>query len=107
MTLLSSADTLSRLDGYQTINGALKASNDLANDSVLRDRSQQLQGFILRDLKPTTTDTRNTNITTQALKLTATLFQFPSLSSGLTNDFRSHLLDMAIGVLKSESSTLR
>ncbi|KAF2151886.1 hypothetical protein K461DRAFT_279401 [Myriangium duriaei CBS 260.36] len=99
---LASPDSLLRLDGYQTLNGALKAYTNFPNEEALRERLPQLQSFILRDIKSSSDDTRNTNLTTQALKLSISLLQLASLSSNITNDFRSTLFDTALNVLGSE-----
>ncbi|GAM88400.1 hypothetical protein ANO11243_064330 [Dothideomycetidae sp. 11243] len=99
---LASSDPLIRLDGYRTLNGALKAYSNFPHEEALRDRMPQLQAFILRDVKLSPGDGRNSNLITQALKLCISLFPITGLAPSISNEFRAALLDAALNLLGNE-----
>lgn len=99
---LSSSDLLTRLDGYQILNSALKAHSNFPSKDALRERIPALQTYILRDVKPPADDTRNTNLSTQALKLVMALLQVERLSTSVTDDFRSSIFDLALDAMAKQ-----
>jgi len=88
-----------RLDAYQTLNAARKAYSDLPAEEALRSKVPQLTQYVVRDLRTTSNMPQNTNLITQALKLTISLLNTPSTASMLSGDFQIQLLDTATNVL--------
>lgn len=105
LQLLFSPVPTSRLDGYRTLNGALKTYDNMPEIKTLRDKMGQLMQCIERDISaPSDTGgIMDTSLITQALKLTTVLFIAPQLNSALTVDFRAFVLDRSIEVLQQES----
>lgn len=92
-----------RLDGYRTLNGALKTYDNLPEAKAIRERMGMLQQHIRRDLSASgkAGSTMDTNLTTQALRLAVALLS-PQLSPALTDDFKTMLVDRSIEVLSQE-----
>jgi hypothetical protein len=92
---LASSSRSSRLDAYKTLNGCLKAYDDLPDTRAIAEKMPLLTGFIRRDLSQdlSKTEVLNTQFTTQVLKLVTIFIFSPTLSDMLSDDFRCFLLD--------------
>lgn len=104
LKLLASPTTSSRLDGYRTLNGAIKAYENLPHADAMRNKMSLLSQFLIRDIvvKPAKNDPTEANLTTQALKLTTALILTPALDNCFSNDFSASLLDQSIDVITRE-----
>lgn len=104
--MLAASSPSSRLDGYLTLNGALKAYEDLPSPDALKAKMSLLTQFMARDITAATsgkTDPTASSLTSQALKLATALCMIPSLHGCYTEDFQTLLLDKAIQVISSEN----
>lgn len=99
--LLASASSTSRLDGYRTLNGALKAYDDLPNPDLLKAKMTLLTQFMARDISspPAKNDPIEANLTTQALKLATAIILIPALSGCFNDDFQALIIDRSIDVV--------
>lgn len=104
LRFLDNPSTAMRLDGYSTLNGALKAYEDLPDLDALRSKMPLLAKYIIRDIsEPTSKSTPMTsNLTTQALKLTTALLMLPTLEDAMDEQFQTMLVDRAIEVLEQD-----
>ena len=96
---LARGDTAECVDAYQTLAAAVKAYDDLPDQSLLRSKlhlitksmKQHLTSLDRPDFQPT-----ETNLVTSALKVVVILVWNPDFSPYLTDDFRLFVLDRAI-----------
>ncbi|PNS21741.1 hypothetical protein CAC42_1595 [Sphaceloma murrayae] len=99
---LGSQDVLSRLDGYMTLNNALKAHDDFPAVSDLREQVPRIAQYVLRDLRGEANSPQSKNINTQALNLTNVLFTIPGLAAEVPGDVRNALLDLALQAMAQD-----
>ncbi|KAI4764966.1 hypothetical protein E4T52_02086 [Aureobasidium sp. EXF-3400] len=104
LKFLDAPSTALRLDGYSTLNGALKAYDDLPDVDAMRSKLPSLVKYISRDIlessrKP---DPMTSNLTTQALKLTTAILMLPALADALDEQFETLLVDRAIEILEQD-----
>ena len=104
---LASPSRSFRLDAYQTLNGCLKAYEDLPDPQAMAEKMPLLTGFIRRDLSPGTVagGIQDTQLTVQVLKLVTILLWTPKLADALPDDFRIFVLDLSISVLADHNSS--
>ncbi|TKX26681.1 Rap1-interacting factor 1 N-terminal-like protein [Elsinoe australis] len=103
MQSLASQDGLLRLDGYMTLNNALKAHDNFPTEAELREKVPRImQCYTLRDLRADTTNPQSKNITTQALNLVNVIFTIPSLAAEVSNEVRNSLLDLSLQAFSQE-----
>ncbi|KAG2163108.1 hypothetical protein VTO58DRAFT_110574 [Aureobasidium pullulans] len=104
LKFLESPSTAMRLDGYSTLNGALKAYDDLPDMAAMRSRMPALIKHMSRDILESTrkSDPMTSNLTTQALKLTTAILMSPALADCLDEQFQTLLVDRAIEVLEQD-----
>ncbi|KAE8394735.1 Rap1-interacting factor 1 N terminal-domain-containing protein [Aspergillus alliaceus] len=99
---LAGESVSSRLDAYMQFFGALRAYEELPGGQDIADKLSLVTQFIQRDV---TRDIgiggpMNTNLVTQALKLSAALVWHTELSSQLPEDFKTFLVDHSINSLQ-------
>ncbi|KAG9948209.1 hypothetical protein KCU85_g5298, partial [Aureobasidium melanogenum] len=104
LKFLDAPSTALRLDGYSTLNGALKAYDDLPDIDAMRSKMPLLVKYMSRDIlessrKP---DPMASNLTTQALKLTTAILMLPALADSLDEQFETLLVDRAIEILEQD-----
>ncbi|KAK6003058.1 hypothetical protein QM012_000903 [Aureobasidium pullulans] len=104
LKFLDAPSTALRLDGYSTLNGALKAYDDLPDVDAMRSKMPLLIKYMSRDIlessrKP---DPMASNLTTQALKLTTAILMLPALADSLDEQFETLLVDRAVEVLEQD-----
>ncbi|KAG8631746.1 hypothetical protein KVT40_000886 [Elsinoe batatas] len=99
---LGTQDPMLRLDGYMTLNNALKAHDDFPGETELREKVPRILQYAIRDLKADTTSPQSKNIQTQALNLVSVLFSKPNLTSDVSADSRMALLDLALSTFGQE-----
>lgn len=98
---LASQSRASRLDAYLALNGALKAYEGMPDPESMREKMGLIMQFLTRDMAWKDADgTLDTNIATQALKLTGAILFDGSLSKSLDDDFKSFLVDRSIIVME-------
>ncbi|KAL1304079.1 hypothetical protein AAFC00_000514 [Neodothiora populina] len=105
--LLAAPSLAMRLDGYRTLNGALKAYHDLPDPQALKAKMGLLVRFMIRDISasaspsasPTKNDPVSSSIATQALKLATAIPLIQSLEDCYDEDFQNFLLDKSLGVV--------
>lgn len=104
LKFLESPSTAMRLDGYSTLNGALKAYDDLPDMAAMRSRMPALIKHMSRDILESTrkSDPMTSNLTTQALKLTTAILMSPALADCLDEQFQTLLVDRAVEVLEQD-----
>ena len=95
----------SRNDAYFTLNGYLKAHEDILETRAIQDNIGRLLHFARRDLLARSSDSANldSQIVSQALKLVAFLVWHPTLVDALSEDFRVFILDRCIDVLEDQN----
>lgn len=103
--LLAAPSPALRLDGYRTLNGALKAYEELPDVDALKTKMTLLTQFMARDITNTTREKvpMDATLTTQALKLVTVFLLTPALSHTLPEDFEVLLVDRSIEVLTQET----
>jgi hypothetical protein len=104
---LDAPSTAMRLDGYSTLNGALKAYDDLPDVDAMRSKMPLLVKYISRDILESSrkSDPMTSSLTTQALKLTTAILMLPALADALDEQFQTTLVDRAIEVLEQDPVT--
>ena len=104
---LASSSRSFRLDAYQTLNGCLKAYEDLPDPQAMAEKLPLLTGFIRRDLSPGAAEggIQDSQLTVQVLKLVTILLWTPKLADVLPDDFRVFILDLSISVLADQNSS--
>ncbi|KAI4722639.1 hypothetical protein E4T48_01138 [Aureobasidium sp. EXF-10727] len=104
LKFLDAPSTALRLDGYSTLNGALKAYDDLPDVDAMRSKMPLLTKYISRDILESSrkSDPMTSSLTTQALKLTTALLMLPALADALDEQFQTLLVDRAIEVLEQD-----
>lgn len=104
---LTSSSRSSRLDAYQTLNGCLKAYEDVPDPETMVDKLPLLVDFIRRDLTTESAEKGilDTQLTTQVLKLLTILLWTPKLAEMLTDDFCVFVLNQSITVIGDHSSS--
>jgi hypothetical protein len=107
LKFLDVPSTAMRLDGYSTLNGALKAYDDLPDVDAMRSKMPLLVKYISRDiLEPgRKSDPMTSSLTTQALKLTTAILMLPALADALDEHFQAQLIDRATEVLEQDPVT--
>ena len=92
-----------RSDAYMTLAGALKYLDDVPNSKQVGDNMALITHFIRRDLnaKVPGKDVLDTPLIILALKVLTIFILTPQLSDGLTDEFRSYVLDHAISILEN------
>ena len=98
---LASSSRGSRLDAYQTLNGCLKAYEDLPSPEAMEEKMPLLMDFIRRDLSTGTPEggIHDTQLMTQVLKLLTIFLWMPKMAAMLTDDFCIFVLNQSISVL--------
>lgn len=101
---LDAPSTAMRLDGYSTLNGALKAYDDLPDVDILRAKMPLLVKIMARDIVESSrkSDPMTSNLTTQALKLTTAILMLPALEDAIDEQFQTLLIDRALEVLEQD-----
>ncbi|KAF4553040.1 Rap1-interacting factor 1-like protein [Elsinoe fawcettii] len=99
---LASQDALLRLDGYMTLNNALKAHEEFPVEVELKEKVPRLMQYAIRDLKSEATSPQSKNITAQALNLVNVLFSKPNLTAEVSSEVRTTLLDLALQTFGQE-----
>jgi hypothetical protein len=104
LKFLDAPSTATRLDGYSTLNGALKAYDDLPDVETMRAKIPLLVKYISRDISESThkSDPMTSSLATQALKLTTAILMIPALEDALDESFQTLLVDRAIEVLEQD-----
>ncbi|MCJ1245086.1 hypothetical protein MMC30_002287 [Trapelia coarctata] len=104
---LASSSRGSRLDAYQTLNGCLKAYDDLPSPEALEEKMPLLTDFIRRDLTTGTSEggIHDTQLMTQVLKLLTIFLWMPKLAEMLNEDFCIFVLNQSISVLTDQKSS--
>ena len=104
LKFLDAPATAMRLDGYSTLNGALKAYDDLPDVDAMRSKLPLLAKYVSRDILESSrkTDPMTSSLTTQALKLTTAILMLPALADALDEQFQTLLVDRAIEVLEQD-----
>jgi hypothetical protein len=104
---LASSSRGSRLDAYQTLNGCLKAYDDLPSPEAMEEKVPLLMGFIRRDLTTGTAEggIHDTQLMTQVLKLLTIFLWMPKLADMLDDEFCIFVLNQSIGVLADRKSS--
>lgn len=97
---LAGQSTTGRLDAYLALNGALKAYEGVPDAHAMATKMRLLVQFMTRDMAWKTNGSLDTNLITQALKLTAGILYDAKLSAALDDDFRIFLIDRSITVLE-------
>ena len=93
-----------RLDAYSTLNGALKAYDNVPDTTAMLQKMHLLMQFLSRDIIwMETMDTSDTQIVTQALSLTHAILFTQELAEALDDDFRHFLIDRSITVLEQKN----
>lgn len=103
--LLAAPSPALRLDGYRTLNGALKAYEELPDVDALKTKMTLLTQFIARDITISSRQKgpMDATLITQALKLATVVLLTPALSHTLPEDFEVLLLDRSIEVLNQDT----
>ncbi|KAI5199575.1 hypothetical protein E4T39_06145 [Aureobasidium subglaciale] len=101
---LEAPSTAMRLDGYSTLNGALKAYDDLPDVEAIRAKMPLLTKYMSRDILESgrKSDPMTSSLTTQALKLTTAILMTSALADTLDEQFQTLLVDRAIEVLEQD-----
>lgn len=101
---LAAQSSSSRLDGYRTLNGALKAYENLADFTELKAKMPLLAQSMARDISavPSKNDPTEALLMTQALKLVTAILLISALDGSFTQDFQALLLDRSIDVISRE-----
>ncbi|KAI5270391.1 hypothetical protein E4T47_06217 [Aureobasidium subglaciale] len=101
---LEAPSTAMRMDGYSTLNGALKAYDDLPDADAMRSKMPLLTKYMSRDILESgrKADPMTSSLTTQALKLTTAILMTPALADTLDEQFQTLLIDRAIEVLEQD-----
>ena len=104
---LASPSRSFRLDAYQTLNGCLKAYDDLPDPQAMAEKMPLLTDFIRRDLSPGTVEggIQDTQLTVQVLKLVTILLWTSKLADALPDDFRIFIIDLSTNVLADHNSS--
>lgn len=104
---LASSSRSSRLDAYQTLNGCLKAYDDLPSPEAMAEKLPLLMEFIRRDLTTGTPEggIHDTQLMTQVLKLLTIMLWMPKLADMLSDDFCIFVLNQSISVLMDQKSS--
>ena len=103
---LSGPSRSSRLDAYLALNGALQAYDDVPDQSVMAQKMDIFMQFFSRDLAwKDTNGITDTQIVSQALKLTTCILFSPKLSAPLDDDFKTFLVDRSIAVMENLDSS--
>ncbi|KAK3110049.1 hypothetical protein LTR53_016074, partial [Teratosphaeriaceae sp. CCFEE 6253] len=90
-----------RLDAYLCLNGAIQAYENVPDAAALTAKMGLLMQFLTRDMAWKGSDgTWETNVITQAVKLTATIIYDPRLSAALDDDFRTFVLEQCIAIVE-------
>lgn len=98
---LASASRSSRLDAYMALNGALTTYDGIPDRQAMAAVMPQLQQFLSRDLIwRDSSGLIDTQIATQALKLTCTIVFDSQLTKANDDDFRIFLMDRSIAVME-------
>ncbi|KAE8352920.1 Rap1-interacting factor 1 N terminal-domain-containing protein [Aspergillus coremiiformis] len=99
---LAGESVSSRLDAYMQFFGALRAYENLPGGQEIADKLGLVTQFIQRDVTRdiATGGPTNTNLVTQALKLSAALVWHTGLCAQLPEDFKIFLVDHSINSLQ-------
>ena len=103
---LTSSSRGSRLDAYQTLNGCLKAYDDLPSPEAIEEKMPLLMDFIRRDLTTGTPEggIHDTQLMTQVLKLLTIFLWMPKLAHLLDDEFCIFILHHSTTVLADKKS---
>ena len=105
--LLAAPTTSSRLDGYRTINLALKAHEGLVDLGEMKSKMTLFTQFMARDILATDAsrkgDVTQANLTTQAIKLATAIILIPALDACLGDDFQNLIIDQSIDVISRDT----
>ena len=100
---LASPSRTSRLDAYLALNGVLKAYDSMPDPQAMMQKMSLFMQFLARDIPWKDSDGKcDTNIITQALKLTSAILFHPTLAEALDDDFRTFLIDRSITALEQQ-----
>lgn len=107
LKLLASPTPSLRLDGYRTLNGALKAYEELPDVRLFKSKMPVLVKYIARDisLSPAKDDPISATLIPQALKLATAIILTPALDGCFPEDFQNLLLDRSMAALESEDAS--
>lgn len=95
----------SRLDAYTCLLGCLSAHEDVSEAKDLVDKVAEISSFIKRDVTARAGDgSIDTQLVTQALKLTTVLLYTKGTEAMLSDDFWSCILDQALASLENPES---
>jgi hypothetical protein len=98
---LAASSRTERLDAYLALNGTLQAYENVPDATAMLQKMRLLMQFLSRDIAwKDATDKLDTQMVTQALRLTMTILYSQELSEGLDDDFRHFLIDRSINVLE-------
>ncbi|TKA79425.1 hypothetical protein B0A55_03516 [Friedmanniomyces simplex] len=101
ITQLAGSSVAARLDAYLALNGALRTYENVPDAEALVAKMTLLMQFLTRDMAwKNTRGTLDTNIVTQAIKLTSTIMYDRRLAAALDDDFRSFVIDRSIAVIE-------
>ncbi|KAK0274735.1 hypothetical protein LTR35_011518 [Friedmanniomyces endolithicus] len=101
ITQLAGSSVPARLDAYLALNGALRTYDSIPDNDALIVKMSLLMQFLTRDMAwKNNHGTLDTNIVTQAIKLTSTIMSDRRLAAALDDDFRSFVIDRSIAVIE-------
>ncbi|KAK1051328.1 hypothetical protein LTR74_016836 [Friedmanniomyces endolithicus] len=101
ITQLAGSSVPARLDAYLALNGALRTYDNIPDNDALMAKMSLLMQFLTRDMAwKNNHGTLDTNIVTQAIKLTSTIMYDRRLAAALDDDFRSFVIDRSIAVIE-------
>lgn len=90
-----------RLDAYLTLNGTLKKYENVPDTTAMLQKMRLLMQFLSRDIAwKDSGDKLDTQMVTQALKLTNAILFSRELSEALDDDFRHFLVDRSLVVIE-------
>ena len=103
---LASTSRSSRLDAYMTLNGCLKAYDEVPDPSAMAEKMTLLTHFIRRDLCAQVLDSGaiDTQLMSQAVKLLTIFLWTPTLSEMLTDEFRCFIVDRSLAMVEDIST---
>ncbi|KAK0327423.1 hypothetical protein LTR82_000938 [Friedmanniomyces endolithicus] len=101
ITQLAGSSVPARLDAYLALNGARRTYDSIPDNDALMAKMSLLMQFLTRDMAwKNNHGTLDTNIVTQAIKLTSTIMYDRRLAAALDDDFRSFVIDRSIAVIE-------
>ncbi|KAK4191839.1 putative telomere length regulator protein rif1 [Podospora australis] len=102
---LAGGDRESKLDSYEMLTRALKASNNLPDRVALQEKMSLFMQFIQRDIvSKTPQGTLDATLVNHALNMLITFLNFPAIASSISNDFGIFIVDHCIRSFEDSST---